>query len=229
MGKILTVKNLSVSLDGEPILEGIDFSVDRGQTLVILGPNGAGKTILLKALAGLLPHRGEVTWSEDVVIGYVPQRVPLDKDLPVTVQEFFGLKRIGPAEAAKVLQQVGIEDPSFLKREIGKISSGQFQRVLIAWALAGDPNALLFDEPMAGIDVGGEETVYELLQKVQKERRLTVLLVTHELTAVYRQATNILCLNKKMICFGPPTEILTPANLQEVFGKGTKYFLHDHG
>jgi zinc transport system ATP-binding protein len=228
MESVLRVKDLQVSLEGETVLSGVSFDVERGRTLVILGPNGAGKTILLKALLGLVPRRGEVTWKKDVKIGYVPQRVPFEKDIPLTVGEFFGLRGLKTWESAEALRQVGVVDPAFQKKRIGQISSGQFQRVLIAWALAGDPDVLLFDEPMAGIDIGGEETVYGLLQDIQKKRDLTILLVTHELTAVYRQATNVLCLNKKMICYGPPTEILTPENLQDLFGKGTKYFLHAH-
>jgi zinc transport system ATP-binding protein len=228
MEKILEVKDLSVDLEGENILQEIHFEIEQGQTFVILGPNGAGKTILLRTLLGLLPYRGQVLWKKDVRIGYVPQRVSISKEMPLTVKDFLGLKGISRDEAALSLLQVGLPDPAFLNKRIGKISSGQFQRILIAWALAGNPDVLLFDEPTAGIDIGGEETVYGLLQKIQKEKGLTIVLVTHDLSIVYRQATHVLCLNKRMICYGPPKSILTVENLQETYGGGIKYFTHDH-
>jgi zinc transport system ATP-binding protein len=228
MESILKVKHLRVELEGEIILEDISFEVRQRETLVILGPNGAGKTVLLKALLGLLPHQGEVSWREGVTIAYVPQRVPLIKDVPMTVEEFFELKGVPRKRTEVVLKEVGIENQAFLKKPIGIISSGQFQRVLIAWALVNNPDILLFDEPTAGIDIGGEETVYSLLQRAKRERGLTILLVTHDLTAVYSQATNVLCMNKKMFCYGPPRDSLTPKHLQEMFGEKIKYFLHTH-
>jgi zinc transport system ATP-binding protein len=94
--------------------------------------------------------------------------------------------------------------------------------------LVDNPDVLLFDEPTAGIDIGGEETVYNLIQRTQKERGLTILLVTHDLTTVFNQATNVLCLNKNRFCYGTPKEILTPENLQGVFGGKIKYFMHNH-
>lgn len=226
---ILIVKDLSVKIDGEKILRHLNFQVEERETLVILGPNGAGKTMLLKVLLGLLPFRGEVIWKTGVRKGYVPQRVPYHKQTPINVEEFFSLKHVSRPKTLELLAQVGITENSFLRRRIGEISSGQFQRVLIAWALAGNPNVLLFDEPTAGIDVGGEETIYSLLQRIQVERNLAIILVTHELTTVYQQADNVLCLNKKLICHGPPQTILTPKNLQKVFGEKTQYFQHHHG
>lgn len=228
MDSILKVKHFYVTFGLETVIHDISFEVKERETLVILGPNGAGKTVLLKALLGLLPYRGEVIWRKGVKIGYVPQRVPFEKDLPLTIEEFFGLKGISREKTAQVLNQVGIEDETFLKKQIGIISSGQFQRVLIAWALVDNPNVLLFDEPTAGIDIGGEETVYNLIQRTQKERELTIFLVTHDLTTVFNQATNVLCLNKNRFCYGTPKEILTPENLEDVFGGKIKYFLHTH-
>lgn len=228
MEKILQVKRLHVELGGENIIQDLSFEVQDREILVVLGPNGAGKTVLLKALLGLLPYQGEVLWRRGVRVGYVPQRVAFNKDIPITIEEFFGLKGASREKTANVLRQVGIEDEAFLRKQIGIISSGQFQRVLIAWALLNNPDVLLFDEPTAGIDVGGEETIYSLLERIQKERGLTILLVTHDLTAVYQRATHVLCLRKTIFCYGPPKEILTPQKLQEIFGGEMKYYLHTH-
>jgi zinc transport system ATP-binding protein len=115
------------------------------------------------------------------------------------------------------------------KKLIGDLSSGQFQRVLIAWALAGDPDLLLFDEPTTGVDIGGEETVYALLSKLHQERNLAMLIVTHDLAVVHRLSTMVLCLNKQPICQGPPLSTLTPENLQRLYGTEVKFYKHKHG
>jgi zinc transport system ATP-binding protein len=229
MARILDVKNLRVTLDGDPILADLSFSVEEGETLVILGPNGAGKTVLLKALLGLVDYGGVIEWRAGVKIGYVPQRVMLEKNTPITVADFFALKHVGAERAAEMLRQVNLVDPAILEKSIAKISSGQFQRVLIGWALVNDPEVLLFDEPTTGIDLGGQETIYSLLEKTKEARDLTILLVTHELEVVSGHADKALCLNKKTFCYGAPTSILTPERLQEIYGEPSRFFHHHHG
>lgn len=229
MEPVLNVAHLRVQLDGNVLIPDMTFSVDTNQTLVVLGPNGAGKTVLLKALLGILPHTGEVSWRKNVKIAYVPQRVPLTRDLPITVEDFFSLKGTSPTSTSDALKEVGITDPVFLQKQLGYLSSGQFQRVLIAWALSKDPDVLLFDEPTAGIDIGGEETIHDLLRKLRGERNLTVILVTHDLTTVYSEAIAVLCMNAKTFCFGPPKEILDPETLKRIYGKDIKFFRHAHG
>jgi zinc transport system ATP-binding protein len=107
------------------------------------------------------------------------------------------------------------------------VSSGQFQRVLIAWALAGDPDVLLFDEPTAGVDAGGEETVHRLLARLHRERGLTMLLVTHDLVVVSELCTTVLCLNRNPICHGAPGEVLTAAVMEQMYGGPVAF--HQHG
>ncbi len=232
---ILSVKNLSVEFDNEKIIDDLSFDVKKGETFIILGPNGAGKTVLLKALLGLIPYRGKINWQSSGRIGYVPQRLPLIKDVPLSVEEFFDFKKISGKERAEILKEVGIDDASVFKKRLGWLSSGQFQRILIAWALAGLPRrqaggcrVLLFDEPTAGVDIGGEETIYNLLHKIKKEKGLTVFLVTHDLNVVYKHATNVLCLNKQKICWGSPQEALTLENLEKLFGGEIKFYHHKH-
>ena len=229
MGIVLQVSNLSVVLDRKIIFEKINFALEEGQTLVVLGPNGAGKTVLLKALIGLLPYQGEVLWKKKTKIGCVPQRVPLNRDIPISVAEFFQLKKVSMNETVEILKQVGFAESSIIGTQLGLLSSGQFQRVLIAWALVSQPDILFFDEPTAGIDIGGEETIYDLLQAAKVKRNFSVILVTHDLSTVYTEATNVLCLNSKMSCYGPPEKILDPKNLQAIYGREIKYFRHSHG
>ncbi len=222
---ILKVNNLSVALGGEKILDGLSFNVKEGENFVILGPNGAGKTVLLRTLLGLLDNEGEIEWKPGIKIGYVPQRLPFVKDFPLTVEEFFSLKTKSVQKTTDVIRSVGLED-SILKKSMGLLSSGQFQRVLVAWGLLEEPHVLLFDEPTAGIDIGGEETIYNLLGNLKKEKNLTIVLVTHDLNIVFGEADNILCLNHQKICYGAPKEALTSENMARLFGGGVKFFEH---
>jgi len=224
---ILKVKNLNVKLDGEEIIKDLSFEVKEGEVLTILGPNGAGKTVLLKTLLGILPYEGEIDWRKEVKIGYVPQRLPFIKDMPMSVKEFFDLENVSERGTKEVLKSIGTGQ-DILKKKIGELSSGQFQRILIGWALASDPQILLFDESLTGVDVGGQESVYNLLEKLKKEKNLTILFVTHELSIVYKFSDRVLCLNKRMLCCGVPKEILIPERISELYSGEIKFYQHRH-
>jgi len=224
---VLKVENLDVKLEGEEILKDLSFEVKEGEVLVILGPNGAGKTVLLKTLLGILPYKGKIEWQKGIKIGYVPQRLPFIKDIPMAVKEFFDLKNVSKKESEEILKSIGLGE-DILKKKIGDLSSGQFQRILVGWALASNPQVLLFDEPMTGIDIGGQESVYNLLEKLKKERDLTILFVTHELSIVYKLADKVLCLSKRMLCHGLPKEILTPERISELYSGEIKFYQHNH-
>ena len=225
---ILKVKNLNVKLDNKKIIENLSFELKKGDVLTILGPNGAGKTVLLKTLLEILPYQGEIIWEKGIKIGYVPQRLPFIKDTPISIEEFFKLKEISREEIKEILNAVGFEkNPAlFQKSGIGELSSGQFQRILIAWALVKNPEVLLFDEPTTGIDIAGEKTIYALLTELKKERNLTILLVTHDLSVVYKFSDYVICLNKCPICQGVPKEVLVPEILQKLYGQEVKFYEH---
>jgi zinc transport system ATP-binding protein len=225
---VLEVSDLGVTMEGRVVLERLSFVVKAGEILTILGPNGAGKTVLLRALLGLQPHDGTIAWKRGTRIGYVPQRLPYIRDIPVSVGDFFALKRHDGVDVGPMLRAVGL-DERLARERMGDLSSGQFQRILIAWALAGEPQVLLFDEPTAGIDIGGEETVYRLLARLHRERNLTMLLVTHDLAVVYELSSTVLCLNKVPICHGPPMDVLTPERLRQMYGADVKYHQHVPG
>jgi zinc transport system ATP-binding protein len=225
---VLKVKNLNVELDGEKIIENLKFEVKKKETLVILGPNGAGKTVLFRTLLGLLPFEGKIQWQKGLKVGYVPTGLLLTKDIPLTVKEFFNLKGISQQEALEGLRAVGMKGQNVLEKRVGLLSSGQFQRLLVAWGLAGNPRVLLFDEPTAGIDVRGQESIYLLLDKLRKSRSLTILLITHDLSIVYKLADRVICLNKKALCQGSPLEVLTPQHLSQLYGGEIKFYQHKH-
>lgn len=235
--KVLKVNNLNVTYDGHKILDNISFDVERDDTLAVIGPNGAGKTVLFRCLLGLVPYEGVVTWAKDAKIGYVPQRLNVGKNVPLTVEEFlkFKEKRVNKIEEA--LRLVGFNKGSnkdihsgrkLLTTRLGVLSGGEFQRVLIASAIMGDPNVLLFDEPTSGVDVSAEETVYQLISRLQKDIDLTIIFISHELEVVYRYAANVLCLNKEKVCYGPPRVAIDQKSLHKLYGDEVKFFQHDH-
>jgi zinc transport system ATP-binding protein len=229
MENALEVEGLSVRLGRTEVLRNLNFSVPRGSALAVIGPNGAGKTVLFRALIGALPHGGTVRWAPGTRIGYVPQKLDIERDLPVTGRDFLRAKAdvsgVSGTDAARALELVNLS-PGAADLPIGAFSGGHFQRLLLAFALMGNPNVLLFDEPTAGVDEPGEERLYEMIHRVQETERLTLLLISHELSVVYRYATNVLCLSREQPCFGPPDEILTPERIEQVYGTPLKYHHH---
>ncbi len=227
--KILEVRDLTVKVGNVALVENISFVVKKGETVLVIGPNGAGKTTLFRALIGSVPYSGEVKWGEGASIGYVPQKVDLERDLPITVREFFMLKtgNIGEVEVKEALLDVKLGS-EYAEKGISELSSGELQRILIAWAVLGHPQVLLFDEPTASIDIAGQETIYELLHNLQDTHDLTLIMISHDLTVVYKYATQVLCLNKEQICFGAPREVLTPEELSKLYGPELTFYHHLH-
>jgi zinc transport system ATP-binding protein len=229
---VLVVSGLTIRFGARAILRDLDFQVTRGTALAILGPNASGKTVLFRALIGALPYHGTITWAPGTRIGYVPQKLDLERDIPMTGMDFLRARAAllpGPtpsdAVIARTLDLVGVAEP-VARQTIGTLSGGQFQRLLIAFALIGDPTVLLLDEPTAGIDEPGQEQLNQLVLRLQRERAMTVLFISHELSVVVRYATNVLCLGRDRACIGAPHAILTPQLLQEIYGAPVEFHVH---
>ena len=228
---LLSVKDLSVTFGSRAIIHNLSFEVHEGDCVAIIGPNGAGKTVLLRALLHLIPYEGEIRWSRNARSGYVPQKIAADRQLPFNARDLLAAKagflKLPSAELEQVSTELGLTN-DLLCASIGTLSGGQFQKLLIAFALLGRPNVLLFDEPTASLDELTEERIYEQLHSLQEGKGMTILLVSHDLSVVYRYANMVLCLSKGKPCMGPPKEILTPAMLQELYAAPSQYYQHIH-
>jgi zinc transport system ATP-binding protein len=228
---VLEVDKLSVKFGTTEIFTDLSFRLMRGDSLAVVGPNGAGKTVLFRSLIGAIPVAGTIRWAPDVRIGYVPQKLDIARDVPITGIDFLRAKiamdRRSRASIEDTLNLVGL-GPQTVNGPIGSLSGGQFQRLLVAFALVGEPNVLLLDEPTAGVDEPGQERLNELVHRLQLEQRLTVLLISHDLSIVYRYATNVLCLSRDQVHFGSPQTILTPELLNRVYGTPVAFHVHEH-
>ncbi len=213
---ILKVSNLGVKMQNQTLLDHISFNVKKGTTLAILGPNGAGKTVLLRTLLNLVPHTGQIEWTEKVKIGYVPQYVTVS-DVPMTVKEFLSIGNGFNVQNA--LNMVRLKDSSILNKRLGVLSGGQLRRVLIAWALNDHPNVLLLDEPTTGVDMDSEEPIYLMLNDIKKTHKITILLITHNIHIVQEYADDLLAINKCVTFSGPSAELGKPNVQRQIYGE----------
>jgi zinc transport system ATP-binding protein len=222
----LSVENLNVSYKHNHVLEDISFQIERGQFVCVIGPNGGGKSTLLKALIGLLPIRSGTIYKEARKIGYVPQQLRIDAAVPLRVDEFLSLKLskrkvwFGPGRtrttAKKKLEEIGAAH--LIDRQLSELSGGEFQRILIAYALLDDPDLLLLDEPMTGLDVRGGMSFDGLLHHLNDHVGMTILMVSHDLHLVEHVSDQVLCINHTVHCHGSPDEVLQPDNLSKAYG-----------
>ena len=223
MSPALTIENLRVSYGATVALTDVTMTVERGEMLGVIGPNGGGKSTLLKAVLGLAPVEsgridvlGKPQKEGRGAVGYVPQFAKMDKRFPISVGEvvmtaamkgkgihpFFRYSKAHREKARQALERVGAAE--LFDRQISQLSGGQFQRMLIARALALDPELLLLDEPTASIDAESSAHIYQLLHGLAGQ--MTIVLVSHDLHAVAENATKVAQLNRTLRYFGPPTE-----------------------
>ncbi|MFA9230181.1 MAG: metal ABC transporter ATP-binding protein [Microgenomates group bacterium] len=231
---LLSARNLSVRLGGVDVLQDIDIAIQANEIVTILGPNGSGKSTLLRALLGIIPlSSGRVTRAPNVRIGYVPQRLAMDRSMPMTVRRFLSLpKRVSDADAAKALEKVGMSGSA--QQQMTDLSGGQFQRVLLARALLCSPQILMLDEPTQGLDQPGEAAFYRLIDEVRLDTGAAVLMVSHDLHVVMAASDRVICLNRHICCEGTPRVVSNAPEYRALFGLGTQgalalyQHMHDH-
>jgi len=225
---ILEITDLAVSRGEHLVLDRINLRVERGQFAGLIGPNGAGKSSMLQAVVGLLrPDSGEIRCRAKRV-GYVPQHVAFDRELPLTVHEFLSLRlcrrglwmggRTRAVRERAIAQLAEIGADHLIDRRLGRLSGGEFQRVLIAYALLEEPDLLLLDEPLTGVDMRGGLSFDGLLHHLHEDRGMTILMVSHDLHLVEHQSDVVYCINTTLCCHGAPEEVLKPENLSRAYG-----------
>jgi len=245
--ELVVFRDVGVNLGGKDILRGVSSSLPRGQITALIGLNGSGKTTLLRAILKEVPYSGTIEFRcghdhrhpTPQHIGYVPQKLQIDARLPLTVRDlmalalqrkplFLGISRRVNRMLGELLQQVWLP-VELLDRLVEKLSGGEQQRVLLSLALQPRPELLLLDEPASGIDFQHEEMYYDLLARLNRERGVTILLVSHELSVVSKHAHRVLCLKDgKIQCEGPPEEIMSLEALAQTFGTAKGVYTHQH-
>ena len=227
--------NFGVRLGGVDVLRPIDLHVHCGELTALIGPNGAGKTTLLRAMLGELPHSGDLRFVHAETdrrfraprIGYVPQKLALDATAPITALDLFaaasaqrplfsGHSARLRAETLRQLERVQAGD--LLHRRLGVLPCGQWQRVRLALALTPQPDLLLLDEPLAGVDRGGIELFYHLVSQLRLDYDLSIILVSHDLAEIARVADRMILLNQAVLCDGAPRQVLADPLVREIFG-----------
>ncbi|MGM0770443.1 MAG: metal ABC transporter ATP-binding protein [Halobacteriota archaeon] len=239
MAEIIDLKGVWVKYDRLTVLEDVNLTVEEGDFLGIIGPNGGGKSTLLKVILGLIkPHKGEVRVlgkkpeKARRTIGYVPQYGPSNIDFPISVWQVVLMGRLGTKrmfskyskedrEATQEALEV-VDMLDFRDRQIGELSGGQRQRVLIARSLVSDPKVLLLDEPVTGIDTRMQKEFYELLEKLKS--KVTIIMVSHDLSAVSVLVDKIACLNGKLHYHG--SKELVPEDIDESYGCPVELIAH---
>ncbi len=231
---LVEVAGASLRLGGRQVLEHVDLSLHSGEIVTLIGPNGAGKTSLLRLVLGLQkPTRGRVRRAKGVTFGYVPQRFQVDPTLPLTVRRFLALPKPCPDEAiAAALAEVGVGAVG--ARSLQSLSGGEFQRVMLARELLRRPDVLVLDEPLQGVDVGGQVALFELIGKLRRQRGFAILMVSHDLHLVMGGTDKVVCLNRHVCCHGQPESVSQHPEYLALFGRDAAQALaiyphhHDH-
>lgn len=203
---VIEMKGVQVNYDRIEALRNVNFSIEQGEFIGIIGPNGGGKSTMVKCLLGLIkPNKGQVIVDKDAVLGYVPQFTTFDRSFPISVQEVIltghlpkrfklvkSFKKHEKQHAVDVMKELGIE--ALKDRQIGALSGGQMQRVLVARALMNHPTILVLDEPTAGVDEASREAIYKLLK--ERNKHMTILMITHDTEETMGYFDRVIYINK---------------------------------
>lgn len=215
---LIETEGLSLSLQGRRILDQVNITVRRGEIVTLIGPNGAGKSTLVRVILGLLKSdQGRVKLAPKTRIGYMPQRLHIDPVLPLTVRRFLTLAQgCSSTKLRQVLAEVGAEKN--LDSPMQELSGGETQRVLLARAMLRDPDLLILDEPVQGVDVVGQDELYRLIGTIRQRHHCGILMVSHDLHLVMSATDQVVCLNHHVCCSGHPDSVRVDPNYVALFG-----------
>ncbi len=230
----LQIRDLSVSLGSDRILDNINLHMHCGQIVALIGPNGAGKSTLIKSILGQQEYAGAISFSEGghnekLRIGYVPQSPAFDRGDPVSVLDLFvccnssrpAFLPVTKRFRQKVLECLSrVHGESLIDKRVGTLSGGELQRVLLALALEPIPNILILDEPLSGVDVEGMELLMDMLDEIRKNYDLSILMTTHDFSMLDRYVDKVVLLKSSILCSGSPREVLCSDAFAEAFHMG---------
>jgi len=231
---LVACDGITVRLGHKPVLQNVSIAVDPGEIVTLIGPNGSGKTTLVRTILGLQkPLHGVIRQRAGLKIGYVPQRLGIDPILPLTVRRFL---QLGGRQDELVLQSVVDEvgGRALLPRQVAQLSGGELQRMALARALLRQPDLLVLDEPLQGVDFTGQLALFDLIDRVRRERSCGVLMVSHDLHLVMKGTDRVFCLNRHICCSGQPETVSKHPEYLALFGPGAADSLavyshsHDH-
>ncbi len=227
---LLQTENLSLFTGGRELLSKISLTVSAGEIVTIIGPNGAGKTTLLRVLLGLIPFdSGNIIKKPKLRIGYLPQKITVDPILPLTVNRIMNLNgNFSVQQIENVLDETGVL--SLKNKPVYQLSGGEFQRVMLARTLLINPELLVLDEPVQGVDYMGESELYKLIGNLRNKHGCGVLMVSHDLHVVMASTDRVLCLNRHVCCEGEPEDVNQHPEYLRLFGldSGSALAVYSH-
>lgn len=229
---LVTLADAGVSRNGRWLVRGVDFSVSPGEIVTLIGPNGSGKSTSAKMAIGVLqPDEGRVLRPKAFTVGYVPQKLSIDWTMPLTVRRLMTLTgRLPAREIDAALDAVGIA--RLADAEVQNLSGGEFQRALLARAIARRPDLLVLDEPVQGVDYAGEIALYDLITDIRNRTGCGILLISHDLHVVMAETDTVICLNGHVCCRGTPETVSRSPEYMRLFGAAAARTLavynHDH-
>lgn len=231
---LVSLSHAGIERAGRWLVRGVDLTVKPGEIVTLIGPNGSGKSTTAKMALGVMkPDEGKIERRGGLRVGYVPQKVVIDWTLPLTVERFMSLTaKVSTEEVASSLSSTGVAH--LRKAEVRTLSGGEFQRVMLARALARKPEFLVLDEPVQGVDFSGEIALYELIRSIRDQLHCGVLLISHDLHVVMAATDQVICLNGHVCCQGTPSVVASSPEYRDLFGeRGAAAFAvyqhqHDH-
>ncbi|MGF0520252.1 zinc ABC transporter ATP-binding protein ZnuC [Agrobacterium pusense] len=229
---LVSLANAGVQRNGRWLVRGVEFSVSKGEIVTLIGPNGSGKSTSAKMAIGVVkPTEGVVTRKAGLKVGYVPQKLSVDWTMPLSVRRLMTLT--GPLAAREIdaaLNATGIAH--LASAEVQHLSGGEFQRALLARAIARKPDLLVLDEPVQGVDFSGEIALYDLIKNIRNSNNCGILLISHDLHVVMAETDTVICLNGHVCCRGTPQAVSQSPEYMRLFGgaaaKGLAVYSHHH-
>lgn len=232
--QLVQLDRAGIRRGGSWLVRGVDLSVSPREIVTLIGPNGSGKSTTAKMALGILkPSEGHASRRNGLKVGYVPQKLTIDWTLPLSVRRFLRLTNpLSESRCRNALAQTGAE--RLIDAEMRTLSGGEMQRVMLARAIARDPDLLVLDEPVQGVDYAGEIAIYDLISEIRNSLGCGILMISHDLHVVMAAADQVICLNGHVCCRGTPSDVSKDENYHALFGTRTGVGLavyqhhHDH-